>query len=83
MLALMCKRAGVPAVQGRGLDDLPEEQKVRAAESLARSLEPAELNRAFRVTMGALALGCRFALSCHCFPAYTGSDGSPGSRTRY
>jgi hypothetical protein len=46
-------------------------------------LEPAELNRAFRVTMGALALGCRFALSCHCFPAYTGSDGSPGSRTRY
>jgi len=54
VLALICKRHGVPAVQGRGLDDLPEEQKARAAESLARSLEPAELNRAFRVTMGAL-----------------------------
>ena len=54
VVALMCKRQGVAAVQGRGLDDLPEEQKARAAESLARSLEPAELNRAFRVTMGAL-----------------------------
>ena len=54
VLALICKRHGVPAVQGRGLDDLPEEQKARAAESLARSVEPAELNRAFRVTMSAL-----------------------------
>ena len=54
VLALMCKRHGLPAVEGRGLDDLPQEQKARAAESLARSLEPAELNRAFRVTMGAL-----------------------------
>ena len=48
VLALMCKR------QGRGLDDLPEEQQERAAESLARSLEPAELQRAFRITMDAL-----------------------------
>jgi hypothetical protein len=54
VLALMCKRHGVAAVQGRGLDDLPGEEKARAAESLARSLEPAELNRAFRVTMGVL-----------------------------
>ena len=54
VLALMCKRQGVAAVQGRGLDDLPEEQKARAAECLARSLEPAELNRAFRVTMDVL-----------------------------
>jgi hypothetical protein len=44
----------VAAVQGRGLDDLPEEQKVLAAESLARSLEPAELKRTFRVTMDVL-----------------------------
>ena len=54
VLALMCKRQGVTAVQGRGLDDLAEEQKVRARESLAHCLETAELNRAFRVTMGAL-----------------------------
>lgn len=54
VLALMCKRQGLAAVQGRGLDDLPNEQKARAAESLARSLEPAELIRAFSVTMAAL-----------------------------
>ncbi len=41
-------------MQGRGLDDLPDEQRVVAAECLARSLEPAELMRAFRVTMDAL-----------------------------
>ena len=50
VLALMCKRQGVAAVQGRGLDDLPQQQKARAAESLARSLDVAELSRAFRVT---------------------------------
>jgi predicted nucleotidyltransferase len=53
VLALMCKRSGLVAVQGRGLDDLPEQQKARAAESLARSLESDELYRAFRVTMAA------------------------------
>jgi hypothetical protein len=54
VLALMCKRHGVAAVQGRGFDDLTEEQKVRAAESLTRSLEPVELKRAFRLTVDAL-----------------------------
>jgi len=54
VLALMCKRYGVAAVQGRGLDDLSEKQKARAAECLARSLEPVELKRAFRLTVGAL-----------------------------
>jgi hypothetical protein len=54
VLALMCKHHGVASVQGRGLDDLPEQQRVRAAECLARSLEPVELVRAFRVTVGAL-----------------------------
>jgi hypothetical protein len=54
VLALTCKRYGVAAVQGRGLDDLPEEQKARAGECLARSLESAELKRAFRVTTHAL-----------------------------
>ena len=54
VLALMCKRRGIAAVQGRGLDDLTEEQKARAAECLARSLEPLELKRAFRLTVDAL-----------------------------
>jgi hypothetical protein len=54
VLALMCKRHGVAAVQGRGLDDLPDEQKARAAEWLTRSLEPVELKRAFRLTVDAL-----------------------------
>lgn len=54
VLALACRRHGVAAVQGRGLDDLPEEQQMRAAECRARSLEPVELKRAFRLTVDAL-----------------------------
>lgn len=49
-LALVGRRHGVSAVQGRGLDDLPNEHKARAAECLARSLEPVELTRAFQRT---------------------------------
>ena len=51
VLAMMCKRQGVSAIQGRGLDDLTDAEKARAAECLAGSLAPAELKRAFRVTM--------------------------------
>jgi hypothetical protein len=54
VLALACKRHGVAAVQGRGLDDLPQEIRRHAADSLARSVEPTELSRAFRVTMYSL-----------------------------
>ena len=54
VLALLCKRHGVTAVQGRGLDDLPEQERMRAAESHARSLEPLELTRAFQVIMRVL-----------------------------
>jgi hypothetical protein len=53
-LALACKRHGVAAVQGRGLDDLPEELRIQAADCLARSVEPAELKRAFRATIDIL-----------------------------
>lgn len=63
VLALMCKRHGVSSIQGRGLDDLPEEQRVRAAECLARSLDPAELKRAFCVTIQALLVEVRCANS--------------------
>lgn len=61
VLALMCSRHGVTAVQGRGLDDLPEQQTVRAAECLARSLEIVELKRAFRLTMDTLLEEVRYA----------------------
>jgi hypothetical protein len=61
VLALTCLRQGVAAVQGRGLDDLTEEQKGRAAECLARSLEPSELKRAFRLTADALFEEVRWA----------------------
>ena len=54
VLALVCKRHGVVSMQGRGLDDLPEEQMVRAAGCLARSLELGELQRVFRLTMDTL-----------------------------
>jgi hypothetical protein len=61
VLALLCKRLGVAAVQGRGLDDLPQQQRARAAECLARSLEPAELKRAFRLTVDTLLEEVRYA----------------------
>lgn len=61
VLALVCKRYGVPSVQGRGLDDLPEQQKTQALESLALSLEPAELTRAFRVIVDTLLEEVRFS----------------------
>jgi predicted nucleotidyltransferase len=54
VLALMCKRHKVVAIQGRGLDDLPEDERALAEDCLARSLEPVELKRAFRVTTDAL-----------------------------
>jgi len=54
VLALMCTRHGVASVQGRGLDDLPEQPRELAAACLARSLEPVELQRAFQVTVDAL-----------------------------
>jgi hypothetical protein len=50
VLALACKRHGVAAVQGRGLDDLPQEVRGRAADSLVGSLDPAELIQALRLT---------------------------------
>ncbi|GAA3851426.1 nucleotidyltransferase domain-containing protein [Streptomyces sedi] len=54
VLALACLRHGLPAVQGRGVDDLPGEVTGPFAETLARSLAPDELRRAFAVTTRAL-----------------------------
>ena len=48
VLALACLRHGVPALQGRGMDDLPRELTETFTGALVRSLEPAELRRAFK-----------------------------------
>jgi len=47
VLALACLRHGAPAVQGRGMDSLPRELTETFTGALVRSLEPAELRRAF------------------------------------
>jgi len=47
VLALGCVRHGVSAVHGRGLDSLPPEATASVAGSLVRSLDAAELRRAF------------------------------------
>ena len=47
VLALACVRHGVPAVQGRGMDMLPREVTAPMADALVRSLDVAELRRAF------------------------------------
>jgi hypothetical protein len=45
-LSLACLRRGLPAVHGRGLDDLPDEVLAQFAASFAASLERSELLRA-------------------------------------
>jgi len=54
VLALACLRHGVPAVQGRGMDDLPPEATVAVAPGLVRSLEIPELKHAFAAITQAL-----------------------------
>jgi hypothetical protein len=54
VLALACLRHGLPAVQGRGIDRLPPEATAPVAGALVRSLDTAELRRAFGIVMDAL-----------------------------
>src|SRR4029077_14661528 len=54
VLALACRRHNLPAVQGRGMDRLPEEVRKPLEGALVRALEPDELRRAFRVTVECL-----------------------------
>lgn len=48
VLALACRRHGLPATQGRGVDGLPPDVTGAAAEALVRSPDTGELARAFR-----------------------------------
>ncbi|MDP9362922.1 MAG: nucleotidyltransferase domain-containing protein [Chloroflexota bacterium] len=54
VLALACLRHELPAVQARGIDDLPPVATAAVAEALVRSLEATELRRAFGVVIDAL-----------------------------
>jgi hypothetical protein len=54
VLALACKRLGLPTSEGRGYDRLPDDIKTRMAGALVRELTQTELRRAFRVAMDAL-----------------------------
>jgi hypothetical protein len=53
-LALACIRHGLPAVHGRGLDQLPSRVTAQFEGSLVRQLDTAELSRAFRVAVSGL-----------------------------
>jgi predicted nucleotidyltransferase len=54
VLALMCVRHGLPAAQGRGMDQLPAAETAPLRGALACSLDAAELGRALRVVVDAL-----------------------------
>jgi hypothetical protein len=54
VLALACVRHGLPAVEGRGIDDLPSDVTAPIVGGLVRALEAAELRRAFGVVVTAL-----------------------------
>lgn len=61
VLALACVRHGVPESQGRGVDRLPAEATAPVVEALVRSLDEAELARAFRAATTALLIEARYA----------------------
>jgi hypothetical protein len=54
ILSLACLRHGLPAVHGRGIDDLPPAVTTSFAATLVRELTPAELARAFEAATQAL-----------------------------
>jgi hypothetical protein len=55
VLALACRRHGLPAVEGRGMDRLPAEVLDRLAGALVRDLRPCGLARALGVAVDGLA----------------------------
>lgn len=59
MLALACLRCGVPAVQGRGFDDLPDEEKNDFLPCYPCGATQVDLHRAFQATMKALLFEIR------------------------
>ena len=56
VLSLACLRDGLPAVQGRGYDDLPAETLARLDDAHVRSVEPEPLREALAASVRALVL---------------------------
>ena len=54
VIALACLREGLSTSEGRGFDDLSQDQKTRFAECYPSSLDPEEFQRALQRTMHAL-----------------------------
>ena len=54
VLALACRRHGLPTSEGRGMDRLPAEVTAAVTGALVRSLDAPELKRAFQVATEAL-----------------------------
>lgn len=54
VLSLACVRRGLPSHQGRGLDQLPEEDTIELEASLVHSLDAGELRRSYGVVMAGL-----------------------------
>jgi hypothetical protein len=54
VIELACLREGLSTSQGRGFDDLSQDQKTKFAECYSSSLDPGELQRALQRTMRAL-----------------------------
>jgi hypothetical protein len=60
VLTLMCLRYGVPHSQGRGLHQLPSATTSPVEATLVRSLDVAELQRAFRASVDVLLAEVEF-----------------------
>jgi hypothetical protein len=61
VLALACLRHELPVIEGRGIDRLPRDVTAPIGGALVRSLEEAELRRAFRIANDALVHEIRLA----------------------
>jgi hypothetical protein len=59
VLSLACLRHGLPALQGRGMDRLPEQVTGPLQAALVKRLDADELRRAFRVAVQALVAEAR------------------------
>src|SRR5436309_5187164 len=59
VIALACLRQGFSTTEGRGFDDLADDQRSGFAECYPSSLGPEELHRAFQRTMSALLVETR------------------------
>ena len=59
VIALACLRQGFSTTEGRGFDDLADDQRSGFAECYPSSLGPEELHRAFQRTMSALLIETR------------------------